>query len=592
MAEVQGSGKRKRRWLWWSAGIAVLVLATISATLAILAHHIEPFLRAVLVQGLEDRFHTRVELDDFHVRLGDGLKGEWGAWATGKGLRIWPPKRTGGDHPLEVSVESIPLIRLQEFRFHAPLSYKADKPIRISLVRLSGLEIHVPPRSERDSKTGFEAASRARKEANRDSPPPSLPATAQDQSHSTMLSRVRIERIDCDRADLQMETDKPGKLPTEFRILHLRITDIDAIGAMRYEADVVNPKPQGTIHTLGRLGPWNPEDPGQTTLDGTYRFPNADMSVFKGIAGMLTTEGSYTGTLRDIAVQGQADVPNFSLTHFGNAVPLHTRFQAHVDGTDGDTWLDHVDAVLGQSHFITAGKIVRVPRPETPTARLARVSQGIPAPLFGHDIELKVDVDHGRMEDFLRLAGHKPTPILTGVLALKATLSIPPGPEPVHRRIKIDGAFNLTDTHFTSDKISDKIRELSERGQGHHDSSKSPAPDVASEMKGEFHMARADVQFPSFEFNVPGAEVHLKGHYDLDGFMGFFGTAKMQATVSRMVGGWKGFLLKPADRFFRKDGAGTEVSVAIRGPHDSPQFSFGMAHGSSTHPQRPDSKQN
>src|SRR5579863_169114 len=150
----------------------------LTATLAVIAHRFQPLLRASLVQGLEDKFHTRVELDDFHVALGNGLEGEWGIWATGKGLRIWPPRHTGGDHPLEVSVQSIPLITLGEFRFHVPLRYRSGKPITISRVRLSGLKIVVPPRSERDKATGFESAldhPKPSPAAKRPAPTPSAP---------------------------------------------------------------------------------------------------------------------------------------------------------------------------------------------------------------------------------------------------------------------------------------------------------------------------------------------------------------------------------------------------------------------------------
>jgi hypothetical protein len=610
LGETQGPRKRKRRWIVWTAGIAALALVVLATTLALLAHRVEPFLRAVLIQGLQNRFHTRVELDDFHVRLGNGLHGEWGVWATGKGLRIWPPHRAGGDHPLEVTTESIPLIQLQEFRFHAPLSYKTDKPIRISLVRLTGMQIHVPPRSERDSQTGLEAAARAESAphstvktqgtaAGHPSPgtpepsgptPPASPAPA--QSGNSMLSRVRVERIECDRTSLELETDKPDKLPVQIVVTHLHVMHVTAYGPMNYEADVLNPRPAGIVHTTGQLGPWNAEDPGETTVSGTYRFPNADLSVFKGIAGILSSEGTYQGSLRNIGVDGQADVPDFRLTHFGNALPLHTKFQARVDGTDGDTWLDHVDALLAQSHFVTSGKVVRVRTPETPAIRQVREAKGIPPPLFGHDIELKVDVDHGRLEDFLRLAGHSQTPLLTGALALKASLSIPPGPDPVHHRIRIDGAFKLDDAHFTNEKVRDRIRELSLRGQGRPDALKSQQDsDVASNMQGEFHMAKAVILFPDLEYNVPGAAVRLTGNYQLDGFMGFSGTARLQATVSEMVGGWKGFLLKPANRFFKKNGAGTEVAIEIKGSHDAPQFSVNLAHTRSTSPERPDEKQ-
>ena len=39
-----------------------------------------------------------------------------------------------------------------------------------------------------------------------------------------------------------------------------------------------------------------------------------------------------------------------------------------------------------------------------------------------------------------------------------------------------------------------------------------------------------------------------------------------------MVGGWKGLLISPADRFFKKDGAGTEVPIHIEGSREEPKF--------------------
>lgn len=610
MAETEPKRKHKRRWIAWTVGSLVLGLAILAGVLTLLAYHIEPFLRAAVVNGLQDRFRTRVEMDSFHVRLGNGLHGEWGVWATGKGLRIWPPHRVGGDHPLEVATQSVPLIQLQEFRFHTPLSFKSDKPIHISMVRLTGLQIDIPPRSERDNKTGFEAAGKGKpraahsaknapgeraapdamgKDATATSAPP--PVSQNQPSSGGMLSRVEIDRIECDSARLIMETDKPDKLPMELVIANLHVMHVSSTSPMDFQADVLNPKPKGVVHTIGRLGPWATGDPGETPVSGTYRFPSADMGVFKGIAGMLSSDGSYDGTLRNISVQGQADVPNFSLTHFGNALPLHTKFQARVDGTTGDTWLDKVDAVLGQSQFTTNGEVVRMRLPETPARRAAREANGVPQPLDGHNIELKVNVPHGRMEDFLRLTGHTPTPLMTGILTLNASLQIPPGPETVHRRIRLDGSFKLDDVVFTNDKVRDKIRDLSLRGLGKPgELKKQPDEEVASNMRGDFHMANAVILFPDLEYDVPGASIRLKGNYELDGFMYFGGSARMKATVSQMVGGWKGFLLKPADHFFKHDGAGTEVGIVIKGSHTSPQFSVDLGHSKLTSPERPGEK--
>jgi hypothetical protein len=109
-------------------------------------------------------------------------------------------------------------------------------------------------------------------------------------------------------------------------------------------------------------------------------------------------------------------------------------------------------------------------------------------------------------------------------------------------------------------------------------------------MDGDFHMANAVIALPEIHYNVPGAAIQLEGKYPLEGFMHFEGKARMQATVSQMVGGWKGWLLKPADRFFRKDGAGTEVPILIRGPHDAPEFSLDFGRMKKTSPQTPGEK--
>jgi len=77
----------RHRWVKWAIGglLAVLVLA--AAMVGVALQRAEPYLRARIVEGLEDRFHARVELDSLHVSLVKGL------WAEGQGLRIWPPAK-------------------------------------------------------------------------------------------------------------------------------------------------------------------------------------------------------------------------------------------------------------------------------------------------------------------------------------------------------------------------------------------------------------------------------------------------------------------------------------------------------------------
>src|SRR5262249_40379349 len=160
------------------------------------------------------------------------------------------------------------------------------------------------------------------------------------------------------------------------------------------------------------------------------------------------------------------DTPDFQLSHFGSPQQLHTQFHAYVDATNGDTHLDPVDAVLGQSKFTVRGEIVRVPESNSSKGKPSPADQSAAPPrMKGHDISLMVNVPNGRMEDFLRLVSSSGTPILNGTLAMKTSLDIPPSSEPVHRRIRLNGTFTLNDAQFTDDKIQQRIGELSLRGQ-------------------------------------------------------------------------------------------------------------------------------
>jgi hypothetical protein len=350
----------------------------------------------------------------------------------------------------------------------------------------------------------------------------------------------------------------------EFAIERLKLTGVAAGGAMGYEAELTNPRPVGKIYATGSFGPWQVADPGESPVAGNYRFEHADLASFKGIAGILDSTGRYQGTLRELVVDGETETPDFRLTHFGNPLPLHTRFHARVDGTNGDTWLDPVEATLGQSHFWVQGQIVRVTAADAAGALHS----------IGHDLALTVNVDQGRIEDFLRLASHSPTPLLTGAVSLKAALHIPPGAAPVHERLKLNGSFALDQAQFASPKIQSRIAELSLRGQGLPQNVKTIDPaSIRSAMHGSFQVAGGVLSLPALDYTVPGAEIQLKGTYGLEGgALNFAGYAKMQATVSKMVGGWKGFLLKPVDRYLRKDGAGTEVPIHIEGTREEPEF--------------------
>ncbi len=543
MEELRGSFWGRHRWAKWVAGGLLVTLAVAAVVVNLGLRHAEPFLRARIVEELENRFNAHVELDNFHLSLVNGM------WAEGKGLRIWPPAQVAG-----VAVPTgrgEPLIRLDEFRFHAPLHYAPGKPIHISLLELKGMRIDLPPRSH------FEHAA----------------SQAALKPRSTIAGMVsfELETLECTGAELVMETSKPGKLPLEFQIASLKLTNLASGGAMSFDAELTNPRPKGTIHATGSFGPFHGADLGESPLEGTYNLDHADLATFKEIAGILNSTGRFQGTLRNLMVDGETRTPDFRLTHFGNALPLTTRFHARVDGTNGDTWLEPVEATLGHSHFTAQGQIVRVP---------GEMIEGAQQ-YVGHDIALTVNVDKARIEDFMRLASRSEKILLTGNVTVKTSLHIPPGKVPVHQRLRLDGHFSLDQTRFTAAKIQGHIAELSLRGQGRTNELKTiDASSILSRMQGSFQMADGKIALPTLDFTVPGVKIQLKGTYGIDGgALDFAGNAKMEASVSKMMGGWKGMLLTPADRFFKKDGAGTEIPIHIGGTREKPDFGTDFGRG-------------
>ena len=558
------SPRRRPHWPWWVGGGFAAFLLIVALVVDIVAHRAEPFVREQLVQALSERFHARVELDSFHLSLGNTLTGEWGIWGQGKGLRIWPPAEVEGVHVPQPDTPVQPLIRLDEFHFHAPLHYESGKPIHITQIRLKGLDIRFPPRSRMIRLSESQAGN------------------AVPQQSASQAPAIIIDAVDCTSARFTLETDKPNKLPLQFVINHFHLKSVRSGAPMIFDAEVQNPTPPGLIHTTGAFGPWIVADPGNSPVRGNYTFKHADLSVFKGIAGTLDSTGNYMGTLRDLAVDGQTDTPNFQLSRFGHTMVLHTNFDARVDGTNGDTWLNAVNATLNGSHFTAKGQIVRVLK-TGPDGRLHSA---------GHDITITTDVGPARIEDFLRLATDAPVPMMNGDIAVKAQIHIPPGSAPVHERMGIKGHFILDRAEFTSLAVDKKIRELSLRGQGKTSELKSAEDEkIQSHAEGDFALDGGVLTIPSVTYTVPGADIQLHGTYRTNGeTLDFTGVARMQATVSKMVGGWKGLLLKPADRFFKKDGAGTEVPIYIAGTRDHPQFGYNSAHGNFTHPQRPDTQ--
>jgi hypothetical protein len=503
------------------AGGALVVAVLVAITFEILVSRAEPILRARLLQSLSARFHSRVELGAFDVSLLRGFE------VSGKDLAIYPHNVTSTTATFSV----------RGFAFRTSYASLLHTPMHIGHVEVDGLRINLPPKSQRTPSTG-------------------------SAGEHPKLGKVTVfvDELDCTDTVLTLGTDKPCKVPLRFDIQSLALRSIGAGKPLDFTATLTNPKPLGQIDTHGYFGPWNADRPGTTALGGAYSFHDADLGTIKGIGGILSSQGAYQGTLDKIVVDGKTDTPVFQVKISGHKVPLHTEFHAIVDGTDGDTYLQPVKAHFLHSFLVARGYVAHV--------------EGEP----GRHLYLDVAMDQARIEDLLRLAVRTDPPVMDGQVKLHTRLDMPPGKQDVAHRLRLQGNFAIINARFSSNKIQNRIDELSLRSQGEVELASQQARDgkrylVRSQMQGDFNLADAGLNLSNLHYDIPGASIKLAGIYTLDGAkFNFAGTADMKATVSRMVGGWRGLLLMPFDRIFQKNGAGTEVPFKIDGTRSDPQF--------------------
>ncbi len=491
----------------------------------------EPYIREQAIQYLQQRFDSDVKLAALHVRV----------------PKFAPLRMIRGNEPVLVTVEGEgvelrhqgrtdlpPMFVLRKFSTTVDLRRLFDEAKTISLVTLEGMEINLPPKGQRPSLGSG---------ASTESAPGEEPAKPPS---------VIVESVLIHDAKLTMLPRDPAKKPLQFDLHEIRLTSAGNNVPMNYEAVLTNAKPPGEIHSTGIFGPWSAGDPDQTPLNGTYVFEHADLGVFNGIAGMLTSTGSFEGRLGSIAARGEASVPDFRLKRGGNAVPLKTTFEVLVDGTNGDTTLKPVKATLGSTRFTTSGAVFK---DEGDTRKT---------------IDLDVDMPRGNLRDLLQLA-MKGAPFMEGTVALKTKIGIPPLTGKVKEKLLLDGTFDVTRGKFLKSTIQDQIDKLSRRGQGQP--TNQEIDEVVSRMSGEFHMEDEAITFRTLAFAIPGATVNIAGTYDLGlDNLEFHGALSLDAKVSQTQSGWKRWVLKPADPFFSKNGAGTYLKIKIEGPSKKPAF--------------------
>jgi hypothetical protein len=497
---------RPRRGLF----VLLALVGIVAAVLIAKVTRATPHVRDLAVAALNERFGTQVQIEELEVGVFPQPE------VSGRGIVV---PNTGG-------AGATPLVRVGAFSASAGVAGLLGTPVRLRTVHLDNLEIQIQV-------GGIKVAA-------------GLPAP----SPGKMLL---VDEIIAHQASLRIPSKKPGKPPRVFDIHNLRIFDFGDRDGSSFTAALTNPTPEGRIDTRGHFGPWAREEPRRTPLGGEYTFTNANLDTIKGIGGILSSRGTYGGVLERIEVTGGTETPDFSIDVAGQPVPLTTRFKAVVDGTNGDTWLEQVDARLLNSEIHARGAVVRA------------------EDVKGRHIALDITIDNARIQDLLKLAMKGPRPPLTGSIAMKTKFFLPAGEEDVVRKLRLDGEFTLDKATFTNVNVQRRISELSRRGRGNE--SPEEGESVVSKLRGRFELRDATLKFSSLSFAVPGAVVQLAGNYHLEAeTLDFAGHLLLDASLRETTTGVKAVLATIAQPFFRRPGGGSKLPIRVTGTRAKPQF--------------------
>jgi hypothetical protein len=494
----------------------------------------EPMARQRIINAIDDRFDADADLKSLQIRLYPHPQ------VVGEGLSI--------RHKNWVNPQ--PLIYIAQFTAETDYDTVMNKRNHVDLVRLKGLTIHISRHGAASLiKTGEEQGHEV------DSATP-----GQDRTQFKFL----IEKIIADGATLQIDPKVEGKEPLRYDIQQMTLRNIGPGQPMAFQAMLTNAKPPGIIASQGSFGPWQKDDPRSTAVSGNYNFQNADLGVFKGISGTLSSVGQYHGVLQAIIVDGTTDTPQFALKRGGEPVHLTTRFHSVVNGTDGDTILDPVDAHFDHSEFICRGGV----RDEGKE--------------HGKTVHLYAVTPHARMEDILHLIMGRGRPFLAGTVDFRSKILIPPGGRDVLDKLHLDGRFKIAKAEFASPQVEAKLLTLSDRARGinkkEQEEHEGPQT-VASDFDGRFVLDNGMTYFSVLQFSVPDAAIRLAGSYNLrTSEMNMDGKFRMTATLSQTQSGVKRWMLMPFNKLFERNGSGFEVPITLRGTKDHPEIGTEVFH--------------
>ena len=523
-AANQPARRALRGWIWIGAGI---VAAGIAAALLFLFLN-WPFTQVAGSAALQERFARPVRIGRFHATY-------------------FPPGCIAEDVEFlhRTRTDQPPLIHVKTLTIRAAYTGLLRIHTTINDIQVAGLHVTIPPAGVRG-------------------PAETLPLTNSPAGGKTLA----IGEIAVDGAVLEFPRRTPEQDPFIFNIEHLKLDHVGESEPAAFHASLHNTEPPGEIQTDGTFGPWDDDDPAATRVSGSYSYDHVVLGVFKGIAGNLTSRGKFGGTLGQINVEGDVDVPDFEITEVGHKSHLASHYTAAVNGTNGDTSLTRVETHFGRTTVLSQGEV-----------------KGRPGQ-HGKTVNIVVNVGSGRIEDLLRMFSSAAKPAETGSIRLQSKIELPPGPQPFLRRIRLTGDFGIGGGRFTSPRVQGPLNRLAasaadENRENHNSSENKTEPEtnaatVVSDLKGHMAAAAGVATLSNLSFSEPGSVAQINGTYDLlSKRLDMHGVLRTTGKIADTTTGFKAVVLKALTPLLKKKSF-TVLPFSITGTPADPTFGLDL----------------
>ncbi|HEV2349188.1 MAG TPA: AsmA-like C-terminal region-containing protein [Terriglobia bacterium] len=506
---------------WWMiAGAALIAIAGI--VLIVLAWN-WPFTQEAVTKALQDRFARPVQIRSFRLTY-------FPPGCVAEGVSFMHHHRQ--DLPPLITVETL-IIRGSYnglFRIHK----------RVDEVQVKGLHVLIPPPG-----------------------PSGQPHSVLPLTTSTSGASVTIGEITTEDALLEFMPRLPDKEAFKLPVHRLTLDQVGENRSIRYHAEVLNTEPPGEIRSDGEIGPWNEDNPGSTSVSGSYTYKHVDLGVFEGLSGTLSSQGTFSGSLSHIDADGEAEVPDFRVSGSSHSVHLISKFQAVVDGTNGDTYLQSVVSHFQRTTLTSNGSIVGHSGQHGKTARI------------------DFAVDGGRIEDLLSLVTDEKRPSMTGIISLRARIQLPPGTPEFLTKLDLAGGFGIDSGRFTDPDTQHPVNALTESSRGENKKLQAEDPEtVISQLSGKVSVKNGVATLSNISFSAPGTRAQLHGTYNLlDQKVDLHGILYTNGKLSDTSSGFKALVLKAVTPFLKGKSV-TVVPFSITGTPSNPSYALDFANKS------------